>query len=109
MDEIKKKEIANVTPNATAIDIEIDEQISNGAYANLAMISHTSSEFVVDFIFIQPQYKKARVRSRIITSPQHAKAMLRALQDNVAKFESQFGEIKENMPMTQEPKTRYFN
>jgi hypothetical protein len=91
------------------IKLEIDEQTANGAYVNLAMISHTDSEFVIDFIFIQPQYAKAKVRSRVITSPAHAKRMLAALQDNISKYETQFGEIKASIPHIEEPETKYVN
>lgn len=86
MEEAKKNEIK----------IEIDEATAQGVYANLAMISHSESEFIMDFIFMQPQNPKARVRSRILTSPAHAKRILAALKDNILKFEARFGEIKAN-------------
>jgi hypothetical protein len=105
--EEKKNEAAEMKQGE--IKIEIDDQTSNGAYSNLAMISHTDSEFILDFIFIQPQYAKAKVRSRVITSPAHAKRMLAALKDNIAKFEAQFGEIKDMPIRVQETKPRYFN
>ncbi|MBU2567381.1 MAG: DUF3467 domain-containing protein [Elusimicrobia bacterium] len=79
------------------IQIEIDDQTAQGVYCNLAMIGHSETEFVLDFIFVQPQPQapaKARVRSRIITSPQHIKRLLHALQDNLKKYEEKFGEIK---------------
>lgn len=76
------------------IKIEIDEQTANGIYVNLALISHNETEFVLDFLFLQPQTPKAKVRSRIITSPSHTKRLLMALQDNVRKYEEKFGEIK---------------
>ena len=74
--------------------IEIDDQTAQGVYVNLAMIVHSESEVIFDFIFVQPQAPKARVRSRVVTSPQHAKRFLRALQDNIRKYEEKFGEIK---------------
>jgi hypothetical protein len=93
----------------TEVKIEIDEQTSNGIYSNLALISHSESEFVLDFIFFQPQQGKAKVRSRIITSPSHLKRMLAALQDNIAKYESRFGEIKDNSMNINEEKPKYYN
>ncbi|MCX5781476.1 MAG: DUF3467 domain-containing protein [Elusimicrobia bacterium] len=98
MEEFKKNEI----------QIEIDEVTAQGAYANLAMISHSESEFILDFIFMQPQNPKARVRSRIITSPIHAKRILSALKDNVAKYESRFGEIKANI-LQDDKKIGFYN
>ncbi|MCL2144963.1 MAG: DUF3467 domain-containing protein [Endomicrobia bacterium] len=91
------------------VKIEIDEQTSNGIYSNLALITHSESEFVLDFIFFQPQNKKAKVRSRIITSPAHVKRMIGALKENIARYESKFGQIKESAPQTQTPKTEYYN
>jgi len=76
------------------IQIEIDDQTANGVYSNLAMIGHSETEFIIDFIFIQPQTQKAKVRSRVITSPSHAKRFLMALEDNIKKYEQRFGEIK---------------
>ncbi|HBU69677.1 MAG TPA: DUF3467 domain-containing protein [Elusimicrobia bacterium] len=76
------------------IQIEIDEATAQGVYSNLAMIGHSENEVVLDFIFLQPQAPKAKVRSRVITSPAHAKRLLAALQDNIAKYEAKFGPIK---------------
>jgi hypothetical protein len=77
------------------VQIEIDEQTAQGAYANLAMITHNETEFVFDFIYVQPQAPKAKVRSRIITSPLHAKRFLKALEDNLKKYEAHFGQLPE--------------
>jgi hypothetical protein len=82
------------TGSVPQIQIEIDEATAQGVYMNLAMIGHTENEMVIDFIFIQPQAPKAKVRSRVITSPSHAKRLVAALQDNIAKYEARFGEIK---------------
>ena len=85
------------------IQIEIDDLIAQGIYCNLAMIGHSETEFILDFIFVQPQPQaapKGRVRSRIITSPQHIKRLLYALQDNLKKYEEKFGEIKPPAPTT---------
>ena len=81
-------------PVGQQIQIEIDEVVARGTYANLAMISHTESEFLFDFIFLTPQQPKAKVLSRIISSPGHTKRLLMALQDNVKRYEEQHGEIK---------------
>jgi len=75
------------------INIEIDEEIGQGIYSNLAIISHSQSEFVIDFVRIMPGLPKAKVKSRIILTPEHAKRLLLALKDNIQKFESQFGTI----------------
>jgi hypothetical protein len=78
------------------INIELSAEMAEGTYSNLAIISHSTSEFVIDFVRIMPGTPKANVKSRIILTPEHAKRLLFALQDNVAKFEKQFGRI--NMP-----------
>jgi uncharacterized protein DUF3467 len=91
------------------LQIEIDEATARGAYANLALITHSETEFVLDFMFLQPQTPKTRVISRVVTSPVHAKRLLAALQDNVRKYESRFGEIKaEPQPAGAAP-GRYFH
>lgn len=77
------------------LNIELSEEIAEGQYSNLAIISHSSSEFVFDFIKIMPGMPKGKVKSRILMTPQHAKRLLRALNDNVVKFESQNGTITE--------------
>ncbi len=76
------------------IQIEIDDITAQGIYSNLAIISHSPDEFILDFVFIQPQIPKAKVRARIITSPQHIKRFLNALEDNIKKYEEKFGKIK---------------
>jgi hypothetical protein len=78
-----------------SINIEISEEVAEGVYSNLAIISHSNSEFVVDFIRMMPNVPKAKVKSRIVLTPQHAKRLLAALKDNVQKFEMQFGKIEE--------------
>lgn len=76
------------------LQVELDEQTAQGVYANLALITHNESEFVLDFIFIQPQQPKAKVRARVITSPSHIKRFYEALGDNIKKYEQKFGVIK---------------
>jgi len=90
--------------NKNQINIELSEEVAQGTYSNLAVITHSSSEFIVDFVRIMPGVPKAPVKSRVILTPEHAKRLLRALQDNVAKYESLHGPIKEGpkgppMPM----------
>ena len=77
------------------INIELDEKIAEGTYSNLAIINHSVSEFVVDFVSIMPGTPKSKVKSRIILTPQHAKRLLKALGDNVHRFEQAHGEIKD--------------
>ena len=76
------------------LQIELKEEVAEGVYANLAIIAHSSSEFVTDFVRMMPGVAKAQVKSRIIMIPEHAKRLLFALQDNILRYESQFGEIK---------------
>jgi len=76
------------------INIELSEKESEGTYSNLVLISHSPAEFVFDFIRVVPGRPKAKVYSRIIMAPQHSKSLLAALTDNIAKYESQFGEIR---------------
>ena len=78
------------------LDIELSHEVAQGTYANLAIISHSSSEFIVDFIRIMPGVPKADVKSRFILTPEHAKRLMLALQDNIRKFEQGYGRI--NIP-----------
>jgi len=80
-------------PPPVQIQLQIDEQTAQGMYVNMAMVNHNETEFVIDFIYVQPQVPKAVVRTRVINSPKHMKRLLHALQDNVAKYEAQFGKI----------------
>jgi hypothetical protein len=75
------------------INIELPEEVAEGVYSNLAIISHSHSEFVVDFIRLVPNVPKAKVKSRIIMTPQHAKRLMSALADNIKRYEAQFGVI----------------
>ena len=77
------------------INIELDEKTAEGTYSNLAIINHSNSEFVVDFVAIMPGVPKAKVKSRVILTPEHAQRLLTALQDNIAKYEDNFGSIRE--------------
>jgi hypothetical protein len=77
------------------LDIELSEEVAEGIYSNLAIITHSQSEFVIDFIKIMPGIPKARVKSRILLTPQHAKRLVKALNDNIQKFEQTHGKIKD--------------
>ncbi len=91
-------------PKEQQISIQIDGQQGTGVYSNLMMISHRKEEFILDFLFVQPQRASqgqsiASLRSRVITSPEHAKRILRALQENIARYEGSYGPIQEATDM----------
>ena len=85
------------------LNIQIDDDVAQGIYSNLAIINHSQTEFVLDFVNIMPGSPKNKVRSRVILTPQHAKGLLRALSDNINRFEKSQGKIKEqdkpNVPL----------
>ncbi|MEZ5002029.1 MAG: DUF3467 domain-containing protein [Chitinophagales bacterium] len=81
--------------NQNQLNIELSEEIADGTYCNLAIITHSNAEFVVDFVRVLPGVPKAKVKSRIVLTPQHAKRLLRALNENITKFESIHGPIKD--------------
>jgi hypothetical protein len=87
MEDLKEKK--------NQLNIELKEDIAQGTYSNLAIITHSSSEFVLDFVRIMPGMPKANVQSRIILTPEHAKRLMLALKDNISKFESMHGPIKD--------------
>ena len=89
MSEEKKQE---------GLNIELTEEVAEGTYSNIAIINHSPSEFVVDFIQMMPGVPKAKVKSRIILTPQHAKRLMNDLNDNISKFQAQHGEIKDVDP-----------
>jgi hypothetical protein len=82
-------------PAQPHLDIELSEEIAEGIYSNLAIITHSQSEFVIDFIKIMPGMPKARVKSRILLTPQHAKRLAKALAENISKYEQVHGKIKD--------------
>ena len=90
----------NKTPKPNQINIELDENIAQGIYSNLAIINHSQSEFVLDFVSVMPGVPKSKVKSRIVLTPQHAKRLLKAIADNVQRFESMHGEIKDYQQST---------
>ncbi|MBI5875786.1 MAG: DUF3467 domain-containing protein [Deltaproteobacteria bacterium] len=87
-DKTKAKEVK--------IEIQVDDDIAQGIYTNLAAVNHSENEFIFDFIFLQPQSPKAKVRSRLILSPKHTKRFLNALQENIKRYEDNFGNIEES-------------
>ena len=99
MDEKKVQEVK--------LEIQLDEEIAQGVYANLAAVNHNESEFVIDFIFVQPQAPTAKVRSRVVLSPQHAKRFVSAMMENISRYENNFGEIKLVQRIDDEPEGQY--
>ena len=88
----------NQNQDQNGINIQLNEMVAPGVYTNLALVNHSPSEFVLDFIQLMPGVQQAQVRSRVILAPLHAKRLLNALQQNIASYEQQFGEIKEVEP-----------
>lgn len=91
----------NQEKNDGQLKIELTPEVAEGIYANLAIITHSSAEVVIDFIRVLPGLPKANVKSRIVLAPEHAKRLLFALQDNIVKYEKSFGTI--NLPGAEEP------
>ena len=83
------------SPQGPSLSIELDEKVAEGVYANLVMIVHSPEEFILDFIRVMPGVPKARVKSRVIVTPSHARRLLSALEDNIARYEAQFGPISD--------------
>ncbi len=88
----------NQNPQEGNVNIQLNEMIAQGVYCNLALVNHSPSEFVLDFIQLMPGVQQANVRSRVIIAPLHAKRVLAALQQNISTYEQQYGEIKEVEP-----------
>ena len=85
----------NPKPLENQLNIELSEEVAEGIYSNLAIITHSHSEFALDFIKVMPGVPKAKVKARIILTPQHAKRLMKALMDNISKFEDVHGKIKD--------------
>ncbi|MEO8066399.1 MAG: DUF3467 domain-containing protein [Flavobacteriales bacterium] len=85
----------NEKPKGNQLNIEISEEVADGIYSNLAIITHSNSEFVLDFVRVMPGVPKAKVRARVLLTPQHAKRLMRALADNIGKYEQAHGQIKD--------------
>jgi hypothetical protein len=77
------------------LNIEISEEVAEGSYANLAIITHSTAEFVIDFVNVMPGTPKSRVKSRIIFTPMHAKRFMKALEENIQRYEAANGDIKD--------------
>lgn len=88
--------MADNNSNKNQINIELTDEIAEGIYSNLAVITHSHSEFIVDFVKLMPGIPKAKVKSRIILTPEHAKRLYKALSDNLKKYEAVHGAIKDN-------------
>ncbi len=99
MDDAEKKE------KSAQLSIELSDSLAEGQYANLVMIAHSPEEFILDFIRVMPGVRTARVKSRIIVTPQHAKRLLRALADNIERYERSHGTIEERS--MQDPAIRF--
>lgn len=82
-------------PRPNQLNIELSEEVADGIYSNLAIITHSNSEFVLDFVRVMPGVPKAKVKARVLLTPQHAKRLMRALADNVQKYEAVHGPIRE--------------
>lgn len=91
----KRKDMNNPTDLPNQLNIEISEEVAEGTYINLAIITHSHAEFVVDFVNVMPGTPKSKVKNRIILTPFHAKRLMKALADNVAKFEAANGTIQD--------------
>jgi hypothetical protein len=85
------------TTREVKLEIQLDEETAQGVYCNLAVVNHTDTEFILDFIFVQPQVPRAKVRSRVVTSPRHVKRLLLALQENLTRYERTFGPVEPAM------------
>ena len=91
--------MGNEKQGAQQIQIHVNEKVADGEYANLAIVTHSAAEFVLDYVRVMPGSPKANVQSRIIMTPSHTKALLRALEQNINKYEAEHGEIKMPDPM----------
>ena len=89
------------------LDLELNEEVAQGRYANLAIISHSTSEFVIDFAAMMPGVPKAKIHSRVILTPEHAKRLLMSLQDNITLYESNIGRIEMAPQMWADPNEEY--
>lgn len=76
------------------IQIQIDDEMAQGMYTNLVVVNHTETEFTFDMLYLQPQQPKAKVRARMIAAPKHAKRIMKALQENIRRYEERFGDIE---------------
>lgn len=94
-------------PTEVKLQIQLDDDVAQGAYSNLAVINHTDGEFIVDFLFVQPQTTRAKVRSRVILSPGHFKRLIRAMEDNLGRYEKQHGSVNPGPPPAADTEGHY--
>jgi hypothetical protein len=94
--------MSNDNNKQSQLELELPQDVAQGEYANFAIITHSSSDFIVDFARVLPGVPKAQVKSRVILAPEHAKRLLAALQENIGRYEREYGAIK--IP-SQEPRT----
>lgn len=80
-------------PPETQLQIQVDDDVANGQYVNMALVNHTETEFTLDFVYVQPHQPRAKVRSRIILNPKHLKRLALAMQESVRVYEARFGPI----------------
>ena len=95
------------TTREIKLEIQLDDETAQGVYCNLAVVNHNDTEFTLDFIFVQPQAPRAKVRSRVVTSPRHVKRLLLALQENLARYEQTFGPVEPAAQRIGEPDGHY--
>jgi hypothetical protein len=95
--------MAEKKENEHQLNIELSDEIGEGIYSNLAIITHSFSEFIIDFVKVMPGIPKAKVKARVVLTPHHAKRLLKALKDNIGKYEANFGHIEDTDPMTPGP------
>src|SRR6185503_6822327 len=88
------RNMSDEPPAAPKLQVQIDDDIAQGVYANLVLLNHTENEFVLDFAFIQPANGRAKVRARVVSSPRHTKRLLNALQKNLERYEERHGRIE---------------
>jgi hypothetical protein len=93
IDLIRYRGAMSDEPTTPKLQVQIDDDIAQGVYSNLVLLNHTENEFVLDFAFIQPSNGRAKVRTRVISSPRHTKRLLQALQKNLERYEERFGTI----------------
>ena len=92
---LQSKRMSEQANNANQLNIEISEEVAEGQYANLVIITHSHAEFVIDFVNVMPGTPKSKVKSRLILTPQHAKRFMKALSENVVRFEAANGKIQD--------------
>lgn len=93
-ERVTLRTMSDEPPQAPKLQVQIDDDVAQGVYSNLVLLNHTENEFILDFAFIQPSNGRAKVRTRVISSPRHTKRLLQALQKNLERYEERFGTIE---------------